>query len=42
MALAIFSPTTVESDPPKTVKSWEKRQTLRPSILPQPVTTASP
>ena len=29
-------------EPPKTVKSWAKTKTWRPSILPQPVTTASP
>ena len=42
MTFAIFSPTTVESEPPKTVKSCAKTQTGRPSIWPQPVTTASP
>ncbi|CAA9482488.1 MAG: hypothetical protein AVDCRST_MAG12-1594 [uncultured Rubrobacteraceae bacterium] len=42
MTLHIFSAITSPSDPPNTVKSWEKTQTLRPSMVPQPVTTASP
>ena len=42
MILHIFSAMTSPSEPPKTVKSWEKTQTLRPSIVPWPVTTASP
>ena len=33
---------TSPSEPPKTVKSWLKTQTRRPSIVPWPVTTASP
>ena len=42
MILHIFSLITSPSEPPKTVKSWEKTQTGRPSIRPWPVTTASP
>ena len=42
MILHIFSAMTSPSEPPKTVKSWEKTQTGRPSIRPWPVTTASP
>src|SRR3954471_18635973 len=42
MTLPIFSPMTSPSQPPKTVKSWEKTHTGRPSIVPWPVTTASP
>ena len=42
MILHIFSPITSPSEPPKTVKSWLKTQTVRPSIVPWPVTTASP
>ena len=42
MTLQIFSLITSPSEPPKTVKSWLKTQTRRPSIVPWPVTTASP
>ena len=42
MILHIFSAITSPSEPPKTVKSWLKTQTRRPSIVPWPVTTASP
>ena len=35
--LQIFSPITSPSEPPKTVKSWLKTQTWRPSIVPCPV-----
>ncbi len=42
MILHIFSAITSPSEPPKTVKSWLKTQTGRPSIVPWPVTTASP
>ncbi len=42
MTLTIFSPNTSPSDPPKTVKSWENTHTLRPSMVPYPVTTPSP
>ena len=42
MILTIFSAITSPSEPPKTVKSWLKTQTRRPSIVPWPVTTASP
>ena len=42
MILTIFSAITSPSEPPKTVKSWEKTHTRRPSIVPWPVTTASP
>ena len=41
MTLQIFSPMTSPSEPPKTVKSWLKTQTWRPSIVPWPVITAS-
>ena len=34
MTLTIFSPKTSPSEPPKTVKSWAKTQTGRPSIVP--------
>src|SRR6059058_2945441 len=42
MALHIFSPITSPSEPPKTVKSCENTTTGRPSMVPWPVTTASP
>ena len=42
ITLHIFSLMTSPSEPPKTVKSWEKTHTRRPSIVPCPVTTASP
>ena len=42
MILHIFSAITSPSEPPKTVKSWLNTQTVRPSIVPWPVTTASP
>ena len=42
MIFTIFSAITSPSEPPKTVKSWLKTQTRRPSIVPWPVTTASP
>src|SRR4051794_3495121 len=42
MTLTIFSPMTSPSEPPKTVKSCEKTHTVRPLIVPWPVTTASP
>ena len=42
ITFTIFSPITSPSEPPKTVKSWEKTHTGRPSIRPWPVTTASP
>jgi len=41
ISLQIFSPITSPSEPPKTVKSWLKTQTWRPSIVPWPVITAS-
>ena len=41
MTLWIFSAKTSPRAPPKTVKSWEKTKTLRPSTVPQPVTTPS-
>jgi hypothetical protein len=34
MTLHIFSAITSPSEPPKTVKSWEKTQTRRPSMVP--------
>ena len=42
MILHIFSAITSPSEPPKTVKSWENTHTGRPSMVPWPVTTASP
>ncbi len=42
MTLHILSAITSPSEPPKTVKSCEKTTTGLPSIVPQPVTTASP
>ncbi len=42
MTLHIFSPMTSPSEPPNTVKSWLNTHTRRPSIVPWPVTTASP
>ena len=41
MTLWIFSANTSPSAPPKTVKSWQKTKTLRPSTVPQPVITPS-
>ena len=41
MTLCTFSAKASPSDPPKTVKSWEKRKTWRPSTVPQPVITPS-
>ena len=34
ITLQIFSANTSLSEPPKTVKSWEKTNTLRPKIVP--------
>ena len=42
MTLQIFSAYASDSDPPKTVKSWLKTKTSRPSMVPCPVTTPSP
>ena len=42
MTLQIFSAYASDSDPPKTVKSWLKTKTSRPSMVPWPVTTPSP
>src|SRR3954447_7468811 len=42
ITLQIFSANTSLSEPPNTVKSCEKTKTLRPKIVPYPVTTASP
>src|SRR2546421_685248 len=42
ITLHIFSAITSPSEPPNTVKSCEKTATGRPSIVPCPVTTASP
>ena len=39
ITLHIFAAITSPSEPPKTVKSWEKTHTRRPSIVPWPVTT---
>ena len=41
MTLCTFSANTSPSAPPNTVKSCAKRNTLRPSIVPQPVMTPS-
>ena len=41
MILWIFSANTSPSAPPKTVKSCEKTQTFRPSMVPKPVITPS-
>ena len=41
MTLWIFSAKTSPRAPPKTVKSWLKMQTRRPSMVPNPVTTPS-
>ena len=41
MTLWIFSAKTSPRAPPKTVKSWLKMQTRRPSMVPKPVTTPS-
>ena len=37
MTLWVFSANTSPSAPPNTVKSWLATNTLRPSMLPQPV-----
>ena len=42
MILQIFSAWRSDSEPPKTVKSWEKTNTSRPFTVPDPVTTPSP
>ncbi len=42
ITLHIFSLMTSPSEPPNTVKSWLNTHTRRPSIVPWPVTTASP
>ena len=42
MTFTIFSAYASDSEPPKTVKSWLKTKTSRPSIVPWPVTTPSP
>ena len=42
MTLQIFSAYASDNEPPKTVKSWLKTKTVRPSIVPWPVTTPSP
>ena len=34
ITLQIFSPCVSDSEPPKTVKSWEKTYTSRPSMRP--------
>ena len=41
MSLWIFSANTSPRAPPNTVKSWLNTKTLRPLIVPQPVTTPS-
>ena len=42
MTLHIFSAIASPSEPPNTVKSWLNTNTGRSSIVPYPVTTASP
>ena len=42
MILQIFMAKVSEIEPPKTVKSWAKAKTVRPSTLPHPVITPSP
>ena len=41
ITLWIFSANTSPNAPPKTVKSWLKTHTRRPSMVPNPVTTPS-
>ena len=41
MTLWSFSANTSPRAPPITVKSWAKTNTLRPSMVPQPVITPS-
>jgi hypothetical protein len=40
--LVIFAACVSDSEPPRTVKSLAKTKTVRPLIVPQPVTTPSP
>ena len=42
ITLQIFAAKVSDSEPPNTVKSWEKTNTARPSMRPWPVTTPSP
>ena len=42
MTLMIFSPATSPSDPPNVEKSCAYTATVRPWIVPMPVTTESP
>ena len=42
ITLEIFWAAIWEREPPRTVKSWAYPKTVRPSTLPQPVTTESP
>ena len=42
ITLQTFSANTSDNEPPKTVKSCEKTNTLRSNTVPYPVTTASP
>ena len=42
ITLQILAAWVSESEPPKTVKSWLKTYTSRPSMRPDPVTTPSP
>ena len=42
MIFTIFSAYASDREPPKTVKSWLKTKTSRPSMVPWPVTTPSP
>ena len=42
MILQILPACRSDSEPPNTVKSWEKTNTSRPLIVPDPVTTPSP
>jgi hypothetical protein len=42
ITFTIFCAYVSESEPPSTVKSWEKTKVRRPLIMPWPVTTPSP
>ena len=42
MILQIFSAWVSDKDPPNTVKSWLYTYTIRPLMVPHPVTTPSP
>jgi hypothetical protein len=42
ITLQTFSPNGPDKEPPNTVKSWLNKNTVRPSMVPWPVTTPSP